>query len=189
VLDIDHSCSQDLTMVVEDPNGERVDWGWIGNGGCHAHGPIELALDGEHVLELHGGHGSTIADNTGKYRLVPSWLTQREESAASAGSSIDGSISQVFGSQRWTFEASAGSALVIDVDSIGGGCSQDLDMRIEDPFGEEVENLWVGNGGCQSHGPFELERDGQYVLEFAGGNGSTIAKKTGDYTFSFTVSG
>jgi hypothetical protein len=187
ILEIGDSCSQDLTLVLEDPQGGRQEVGWVGNGGCNAHGPFELELDGDHVLEFYGGHGSTIADNTGAYRFVPSWLTEREEAAAAPGATIDSGIDEVLGSERWTFDAAAGDVLTIEVLAIDNNCSQDLDMILEDPFGEQVEQIWVGNGGCQAHGPFELERDGTYAIQFAGGSGSTIREKTGAYSFRFNV--
>ncbi len=175
-------------MTIEDPFGERENLGWIGNGGCQGQGPFEIDQSGSYVLEFSGGNGGVIKNDTGSYRFVPRFLTERDEQAASFGTPLTGEISNLFGIDRWTFDAKDGDLLTVDVLTIDHDCRQDLTMTIEDPFGERESLGWIGNGGCDGHGPFELDRDGTYVLEFSGGNGGVIKDETGSYSFTLALS-
>jgi len=183
VLAIDHDCRQDLTMVLESPSGARGEVGWVGNNGCEAHGPFLLEETGAHVLELHGGDGAVIEATTGAYRLVPLGLTERDVAPAAFDVPLDGEIGELFGVDRWSFDAAEGDLLVIDVLAVDHDCRQDLTMTLEDPFGEREELVWVGNNGCEAHEPFEIARNGAHTLEFHGGNGSVIEDVTGEYRF------
>ncbi|MEL7156379.1 MAG: PPC domain-containing protein [Actinomycetota bacterium] len=183
VLDIGTDCRQDVDLYLVDPLGERFDLGWIGNSGCEGQGPYRLENTGDHALEFVGGDGSIIEATTGIYRFVPSFLTERDEQPISFGVPNDGEITQLFGTDLWTFEASAGQLLTVDILSIGSDCRQDLDMYLVDPFGERTDLGWVGNGGCSGEGPWELTLDGTYALEFTGGDGGIIPSYTGAYRF------
>ena len=187
VLSIDHECRQDLTLTIEDPFGEREEISWIGNGGCNAYEPIEIGRDGQHVLEFHGGSGNAIPDVAGAYRFLVTFLTERDEEAATAGTLLEGEISQTFGSDRWTFDANEGQNITIEVLSIDHECRQDLTLTIEDPFGEQEEVAWIGNGGCKAYEPIELQRSGTHTIIFQGGSGNAIPDTTGAYSFTFNL--
>ena len=183
VLDIGSDCNQDLTLNLESPSGKRGEVTWVGNGGCEAHGPLLLDETGPWALEFVGGDGAVISDTTGGYRFVPVWLTEFDSAPAVFDQPNDGGISQVFGVDQWTFEGTAGEQISIEVLSIGDDCNQDLTLALIDPFEERTELTWVGNGGCEVHGPFQLERDGTYAIEFSGGDGAVIQDTTGAYQF------
>jgi hypothetical protein len=146
---------------------------------------VLLDETGTWVLEFMGGDGSVISDTTGGYRFVPTFLTEFDEAPALLDEENDGAISELFGVDQWTFEAAAGDQLSIEVLQIGDadGCQQDLTMSLIDPFEERIELDWVGNGGCKLHGPFTLERDGTYAIEFSGGDAAVIDDPTGPYQF------
>lgn len=183
VLDIGSDCRQDIDLYMVDPLGERFDLGWIGNGGCEGQGPYRLEESGDYALEFVGGDGGIIEATTGIYRFVPSFLTERDEQPVTFGVPNEGEISQLFGTDRWTFDATAGQLLTIDILSIGTDCRQDLDLYLVDPFGERTDLGWIGNGGCRGKGPWELTLDGSYALEFTGGDGGIIPSYTGPYRF------
>lgn len=71
VGDIDHECSQDLYLVLEDPVGKRTENPeWIGNYGCNQeYGPYRIDRAGTQVLELKAGDGGVIENTTGRYAL------------------------------------------------------------------------------------------------------------------------
>ena len=186
VLAIDHDCRQDLRMVLEAPSGARGEVSWIGNGGCSAHGPVLLEEAGTHVLEFRGGDGAAIPDTTGAYRFVPLVLTERDVAEAPFDQPVDGEIEEIFGVERWSFAATEGQQLVVDVMAIDHDCRQDLTMTIEDPLGEREEIAWIGNGGCNAYEPIEIKRDGPHVLEFHGGSGNAIPDVVGAYRFLVT---
>gem|GEM_PF-4844884 len=96
---------------------------------------------------------------------------------------LEGEIEELFGSDAWLFEAEQGQFLTVDLVRLEGECRQDIDMLLIDPTGEEIVNEWVGNGGCNGHGPFELNITGEYALVFAGGDGAVIDRTTGEYAF------
>jgi hypothetical protein len=187
VLAIDHDCRQDMTMTLEDPFGEREELDWVGNGGCKAHEPIEIDMTGPHTLEFHGGGGSVIEDATGSYRFLLSFLTELDVVEAAPDSRLDGEITQVFGTDRWNFDATEGQKVTIEILSIDHDCRQDLTMFIEDPFGDREEIGWVGNGGCDLYEPIDLSRTGTYAIDFTGGGGSVIEDNLGSYTFTFSL--
>ncbi len=188
VLDIDNDCRQDLTLTIEDPFVEREEIAWVGNGGCRAYGPIEIERDGVYAIEFHGGDGGVIDEPTGTYRFMASLLTERDESAAAPDTKLDGEITQVFGADRWTFDATEGQRITIDVLAIDHDCRQDLTMTLEDPFAEREEIAWVGNGGCRAYDPIELTRSGTHAIEFSGGDGGVIDDNLGAYSFTFSLS-
>jgi hypothetical protein len=187
ILDIGNDCRQDLNLNLVTPSGDRYSFAWVGNGGCHAHGPIVLTETGTWALEFAGGDGAVISETTGAYRFVPTVVTEVDTNPIVFDQPNEGEISQLFGVDQWTFEASAGQTLTIDVHQIDDDCDQDLELALVDPFGERVELGWIGNGGCTLQGPFELERDGTYALEFAGGDGGVIEDSTGPYRFTPTL--
>jgi phosphoribosyl-AMP cyclohydrolase len=188
VLSIDHDCNQDLALILEDPFGVREPLSWVGNGGCHAHGPIELGPAGAYVLEFAGGAGDIIKHQIGGYRFVPGFVTERDEEAVVLDQPLKGEISQLFGADRWTIDASKGDSLTIEVINIGDDCRQDVALILEDPFGVREPLSWVGNNRCKVHGPYVLERDGTHVIEFVGGKGDIIDDTTGPYTFLVSLS-
>ena len=187
VLEIGNDCRQDLTLVLEAPSGLLGDGGWIGNGGCRVHGPFLLEESGTHVLEFRGGDGAVIDSTTGAYRFVPYVLTERDVAPVVFDEPVDGEISELLGVDRWTFDASAGQLLIIDVVSIGDNCRQDLKLTLEDPFAEREEIAWVGNSGCRLYDPIEIGQDGTHVIEFHGGDASIIDDPTGPYQFTVSL--
>jgi len=93
----------------------------------------------------------------------------------------NGNIEQKGAADRWTFTATAGQLLTIEMVSIDHECVQDLYLVMEDPSGKRGEVEWVGNYGCRAYGPFVMEQDGQYTLELIGGDGSILTDTTGGY--------
>lgn len=96
----------------------------------------------------------------------------------------EGKIEQARGADRWTFTAKAGEFIAIDVISIDHDCNFDLKMNLEGPDGKRGLVTWVGNNGCSAQGPIAIEADGNYVLEFASGDGSIIKDNIGGYRFA-----
>ncbi len=180
-------CRQDLELHLVTPADERLDLAWIGNNGCGGHGPWLLDQAGQYGLEFVGGDGVIIDDATGTYAFVADLLVEFDEQPLVSDQSVEGRIEQLFGTDRYTFEAAAGSRLVVNVEAIGDDCRADLTMNLIDPDGTRNELAWVGNRQCQAHGPFELTVDGTYALEFEGGDGQIVAPATGPYTFTATL--
>ncbi|MEM9893120.1 MAG: pre-peptidase C-terminal domain-containing protein [Actinomycetota bacterium] len=178
-------CRQDLDLYLADSRANRWDLGWIGNGGCEGHGPFLLPTTGDYELQFVGGDGGTIESTSGPYQFVPRILTERDESSLTFDTVQGGEISEVFGSDVWTFDATAGQVLAVEILTIGqaDSCRQDLDLFIVDPLGQRFDVGWIGNGGCRAQGPFVLDETGTYALEFAGGDGGTIESTTGIYQF------
>jgi|GEM_PF-5512890 len=140
-------------------------------------------MSGEYELVFAGGHGGVISRTTGDYSFIPSFLTEFDRAAPLFGQVNEGEIVQLLGSDAWTFEAVEDQMLTVEVISIGDDCRQDLDMVLVDPRGDRFQLDWIGNGGCNGHGPFELEMSGEYELVFAGGHGGVIDETTGGYSF------
>lgn len=95
----------------------------------------------------------------------------------------NGNIEQKGAADRWTFTATAGQLLTVEMVSIDHECVQDLYLVMEDPSGTRGEVAWVGNYGCQTYGPFVIEQAGEYSLELIGGDGSVLTDTTGGYNF------
>lgn len=183
-------CWQDLFLYLIVPSGDRFELDWVGNNGCKGHGPYELEETGEYMIEFAGGSGSSH-EPTGSYSFTPSFLTELDSYPAAFGSRNDGEISQLFGTDRWTFDGKAGQLLTVDLESVegdGSGCWQDLTLYLVVPSGDKLEVGWVGNNGCKGHGPFELDEDGAYALEFAGGSGASHVP-AGTYRFTPSLAG
>ncbi|MEM8925919.1 MAG: hypothetical protein AAGD35_20635 [Actinomycetota bacterium] len=181
-------CRQDLDLYLVAPDGSIYDLGWIGNSGCRAYGPWALPLDGDYGLQFVGGDGGIIQPNLAPYSFTAFILTDVEQAPLMPGVQTVGGIDQVFGVDRWTFEADAGQRLAIDVSAIGDDCRQDLRMFLIDPAGQRTEVAWIGNSGCRGYGPLELTETGAHALEFVGGHGGIISPATGSYTFTAALS-
>ncbi len=183
VLSIGAICRQDIDLYLADSQANRWDLGWIGNGGCGGHGPFILPTTGDYELQFVGGDGGVIEATTGEYQFIPRILTERDTNPVTFDEVQGGEISEIFGSDVWTFDATAGQVLAIEILAIGQSCRQDLDLFIIDPLGQREDVGWVGNGGCRAQGPFVLAESGTYALEFAGGEGGVIESTTGIYQF------
>lgn len=181
-------CRQDLTLFLADSQANRWNLGWIGNNACEGHGPFLLPTTGDYELQFVGGDGGIIEPTTGPYRFIPRILTQRTTAPLQFGTLLDGEISEIFGSEVWTFDATAGQILTVEVTAIGEtGCSQDLEMFVIDPLGQRNDAEWIGNNRCEAHGPYQLTETGTYALEFAGGDGGIIQPAIGIYQFQATL--
>ena len=135
-----------------------------------------------------GGNGSAeIPDTISIGDLPTPTITEAPTDVDTAPAVFDkannGNIEQRGAADRWTFTATAGQLLTIEIVSIDHECVQDLYLVMQDPSGKKGEVDWVGNYGCQSYGPLVMEQDGQYTLEFIGGDGSILTDTTGGYNF------
>ncbi|MCP4223249.1 MAG: hypothetical protein GY773_07920 [Actinomycetia bacterium] len=111
-----------------------------------------------------------------------------DEAEVVFGTFNDGAIESAFGVDRWTFDGEEGQLLGIDMIKINGEeCHLDLSLVLVSPDGYRGDGGWVGNGGCEVQGPFELDQSGQHTIEFVGGDGAIIDEVTGDYRFVPTL--
>lgn len=109
--------------------------------------------------------------------------TDVDTAAAVFDKANDGAIEQEGAADHWTFPATAGQLLTLEIISVDHECQQDLHLVLQDPSGKRGEIDWVGNYGCHTYGPIVMEQDGQYQIELVGGDGSVISDATGAYRF------